>query len=73
MSSLQPNMQHREHQQGGLIIMQTCPCCEHSYEWNSQPRVGKNPASNLHLSAATAFTGSSFAQIQKYILLEARR
>ncbi|KAM9464914.1 uncharacterized protein ACWYII_009964 isoform 1-T1 [Salvelinus alpinus] len=57
---------------GALItIMKTCPHCKHSYEWNSQPHFGKYAASNLHLSAETAFTGSSFVQIQKELIYAA--
>lgn len=52
--------------QGTLLsITQTCTHCEDSSTWKSQPHIGKIAAGNLQLSAATAFTGSSFVQIKK--------
>ncbi|KAM9568599.1 uncharacterized protein ACWYII_018467 [Salvelinus alpinus] len=39
--------------------------CRHDLAVSIPMNVGKYPASNIHLSAATAFTGSSFVQIQK--------
>ncbi|KAJ8362706.1 hypothetical protein SKAU_G00115370 [Synaphobranchus kaupii] len=50
-----------------LHVNQTCPYCEHSFSWNSQPYVNNIPAGNLQLSAAILFSGSSFAKTHKFM------
>ncbi|XP_039675650.1 uncharacterized protein LOC120570981 isoform X8 [Perca fluviatilis] len=48
-----------------VSFTQLCPHCNYSRQWQSQPVVGSTPVGNLHLSAATYFTGSSFIQLEK--------
>ncbi|KAJ8340615.1 hypothetical protein SKAU_G00352480 [Synaphobranchus kaupii] len=45
----------------------TCPHCDHSSKWKSQPHIANFPAGNLQLSAATSFTGCSFLQVKKFL------
>ncbi|KAJ8252439.1 hypothetical protein COCON_G00217510 [Conger conger] len=54
--------------QGTLVsIKATCTHCSLVKRWKSQPHVGSIPAGDLHLSAAIAITGSSFAQTDKVL------
>ena len=40
-----------------LHIMQVCSQCNGTFNWDSQPYIGKAPASNILISAAILYTG----------------
>ncbi|XP_063048714.1 uncharacterized protein LOC134445189 isoform X2 [Engraulis encrasicolus] len=48
-----------------LTVQQKCGRCGYYREWSSQPVTGTCPTTNLQLSAAIYFTGTSFFQLNK--------
>ena len=50
-----------------VSIHQTCPHCEQSRSWSSQPFINGMAAGNLQLSAAVFFSGASFSKIQRVL------
>ncbi|XDV25779.1 hypothetical protein PO909_029637 [Leuciscus waleckii] len=50
-----------------VSITQICSHCVRKTQWSSQPFIKNIPAGNLHLSAAVAFTGTSYIQVHKVL------
>ncbi|XP_058478630.1 uncharacterized protein LOC131455178 [Solea solea] len=60
------NCEVQQQQKGTYVAFhQTCPKCNYSRKWQSQPMIKNTPVGNVQLSAATYFTGASFIQLEK--------
>ncbi|KAJ8353477.1 hypothetical protein SKAU_G00210440 [Synaphobranchus kaupii] len=70
MPSVHPNLCDRSDKNvfgSQLQVNQRCVHCEYTYQWSSQPNVNNIPAGNLHICAATLFTGSTFSKVTKFL------
>lgn len=53
---------------GSLVKVKfLCPDCGHTFNWDSQPQIGKMAVGNLLMSAAVLFPGNLFTQIVKFL------